>query len=182
MTVLQDTLSRIATSSHYLFATDDLRALIPGLSYDAFRAMLSRAARRGIVERLCRGIYLYPGVARVRGYELYHAAARLRAHEFSYISLESALSDLGIISQIPVARITLMSTGRSTTVGCGHYGIIEFVHTAQDPNVVAPDVVYDEACRLWRATPSRALRDIRATGRSLDLVDWRIADDALNAL
>ena len=31
---------------------------------------------------------------------------------FNYISLETALSDEGVISQIPINRITIMSTGR----------------------------------------------------------------------
>lgn len=32
--------------------------------------------------------------------------------EYNYISLESALSEYGIISQIPIDRLTIMTTGR----------------------------------------------------------------------
>ena len=44
---------------------------------------------------------------------LYHAAARLRADALCYLSLESVLSDAGVISQIPINWITLMTSGRS---------------------------------------------------------------------
>lgn len=40
----------------------------------------------------------------------------------NYISLESALSDAGVISQIPINRVTLMSSGRTATISCGQLG------------------------------------------------------------
>ena len=172
-------LERLASAEAYLFSTGDLKALLPDLSPDAFRALISRATRAGVLERLCRDIYIYSYPGRPRGFELYHAAARLRAGSLTYISLESALSDLGIISQVPVATITLMTTGRSNRISCGRYGVIELVHTAQPPNSFMHELTYDESCRLWRASPARALRDLRATGRSLDLVDWSLAHELL---
>lgn len=58
----------------------------------ALRNLLARAARSGVVERVCRGIYINPRATYPHGYELYHAAARLRADHFNYLSLESALT------------------------------------------------------------------------------------------
>ncbi|TVQ20230.1 MAG: hypothetical protein EA382_15390 [Spirochaetaceae bacterium] len=172
LAMLRTTLGRLADSEHYLFSATDLRALFARQSYDAFRRLLSRATEAGVLERVCRGVYIVPGVPYERGYELFHAAARLRAHTLTYISLETALSDAGAISQVPVGRITLMSTGRTAIVSCGRFGEIEFRHTERTPDQISPGLVYDAPCRLWRALPELAIRDLRAVGRSLDLVDW----------
>lgn len=172
LSTLRTSLQQLADGEHYLFSATDLRALLPEQSYDAFRRLLSRAAGAGILERVCRGIYIVPHVPYDRGYELFHAAARLRSDTLTYISLETALSDAGIISQVPVGRITLVSAGRTSTVSCGRFGVIEFRHTERTPDQISDGLIYDPACRLWRAVPQLAIRDLRAVGRSLDLVDW----------
>ena len=164
-------LSDLADSEHYLFTLDDLQSALPDQSRGAFKAMVSRAQRDGLLRRVCRGLYLYPNVAAPGGLLLYHAAARLRASHFNYISLESALSDAGIISQIPMNWITLMSSGRSNVVSCGDFGHIEFVHTKKQPAAIADQLTYDARCRMWRASVVLALKDMRAARRNMDLID-----------
>jgi hypothetical protein len=56
-------------------------------------------------------------------------------------------------------------------VDCGDYGHIEFVHTAQRPDDVSRELTYDPDRRLWRASVRQSLRDMKATHRSLELVD-----------
>jgi hypothetical protein len=109
------------------------------------------------------------------GHLLFHAAARLRAGEFNYISLETVLSDAGVISQVPMNWISVMTSGRSHVVDCGDYGHIEFVHTAQRPDIVSHELTYDPDRRLWRASVRQALRDMKATRRSMELVDEEAA-------
>lgn len=174
---LRAILERLADSDHYLFATRDFAPVFPDLSEMALNALLSRANRSGLLERVCKGIYLYPQADYAHGLELYHAAARLRADNLNYISLETALSEAGVISQIPLGWVTLMSTGRSHTVECGRFGAIEFVHTERRARNLDGMLSYDERCRLWRASIPLALRDMRSTRRSLDLVDWSIVDE-----
>lgn len=141
--------------------------------------VLSRAVKSGLLRRVCRGIYYYP----VRGYRvenmLFHAAARLRAGEFNYLSLETVLSEAGVISQIPMNSITLMSSGRSHVVECGDYGRIEFVHTEQRAEMIKDELIYEPDRRLWRASMKQALRDSRVTGRSKGLIDLEKAHDIL---
>ncbi len=103
---------------------------------------------------------------------MYHAAARLRANEFNYISLESVLSDSGVISQIPMNWVTLMSSGRSYIVDCGDFGHIEFIHTKKVPDSIGAQLHYDMRCRLWRASVELAIRDMVLTRRNIDLIDW----------
>ena len=166
---LERLLADLATPEHYLFSAADLQAACPPSSNPA--VLLSRATKAGILRRVCRGIYLYPRTNYPRGRILFHAAALLRASAFNYVSLETALSDAGILSQIPMDCITLMSSGRTNQVACGEYGRIEFIHTARRPDDLAGQLAYDGDCRLWRASPSLALRDMRATRRDLSLVD-----------
>ncbi len=92
----------------------------------------------------------------------------LRPWDFSYLSLESALSEAGWISQIP-SRLTLMTTGRSQIFNTP-YGTIEFVHTMQAENKLRNEIRFDPQRELAVATPTRALRDLKRVGRNLDLV------------
>jgi predicted transcriptional regulator of viral defense system len=164
-------------SHQSLFTPKDLRALLPTLSDGAFKAVLSRAVKSGVLMRLCRGIYALPTSLPKDGLLLYHIAALLRADKFNYISLETALSDSGVISQIPFNWITLMSSGRSAVIACGEFGSIEFIHTTQKPETIKDKLTYDSRCGLWRASVPLALQDMKHTKRSMDLIDWEMAND-----
>lgn len=169
-------LSQHVNSEHYLFMLHDLRALFPDLSTPAFKTLMSRAVHAGYLGKVCRGLYINKRVSQ-SGLVLFHAAALLRANEFNYISLETALSDAGVISQIPINRISIVSSGRSNIISCGPLGTIEFVHTNQKPNQLIKQLHYDANCRLWRASVPLALRDMKATHRNLDLIDWNAANE-----
>ena len=173
MKQLAQTLRVLANPGHCVFAPSDLAAAVPECGQVA--VLLSRATKAGLLKRVCRGIYLYPVADYPAGHLLFHAAARLRAGEFNYISLETTLSDSGVISQVPMNWISLMTSGRSHVVDCGDYGHIEFVHTAQHPNDVSDALTYDLERHLWRASVRQALRDMKATRRSMELVDEEVA-------
>lgn len=174
---LTKSLFQLGTKGHYLFSFNDLRALLLGSSDQAFKTLLSRAVKDGVLERVCRGLYLYPQAMPRDGLLLFRAAARLRAESFNYLSLETVLSDAGVISQIPINRIMLMSSARSNVIPCGRWGSIEFIHTLQKPTEIMHQLVYDNRCGLWRANISQALRDMRATHRDLDLIDWSVVNE-----
>jgi predicted transcriptional regulator of viral defense system len=177
MKQLSRTLETLASAENYLFALDDLRGALPETAPGALKVLLSRAQKTGLLKRVCKGIYLYPRVTYPAGLMLFHAAAKLRAAAFNYLSLETVLSDVGVISQIPLNWITLISSGRSHIVDCGDFGRIEFIHTKRKPVDVAGQLSYDPQCRLWRASVALALRDMKLTQRSTDLVDWSLADE-----
>lgn len=169
---LAETLRSLADKEHCVFAPADLAAAVPECGQLA--VLLSRATKAGMLKRICKGIYLYPVSDYPTGNLLFHAAARLRAGEFNYISLETVLSDAGVISQVPMNWISLMTSGRSHVVDCSDYGHIEFVHTAQKPDEVSAELSYDAERHLWRASPKQAMRDMKATRRSLELVDEEV--------
>ncbi len=172
---LSQALRDLADSEHCVFAPSDLAAAVPGCSHLA--VLLSRATKAGLLRRVCRGIYLYPVPDYTTGNLLFHAAARLRAGEFNYLSLETVLSEAGVISQMPMNWISLMTSGRSHIVDCGDYGHIEFVHTVQKPDALSGELTYDPDRRLWRASVRQALRDMKTTRRSMDLVNREVADE-----
>ena len=172
---ISQVLEALADREHCIFAPADLAAVLPGCRQ--MPVLLSRATKAGVLKRICRGIYLYPKTDYPAGHLLFHAAARLRAEAFNYISLETALSDAGVISQVPMNWITLLSSGRSHVVDCGDFGHIEFVHTAQRPEDLSGELSYDADCHLWRASVRQALRDIKTTRRSMDLVDKEVAHE-----
>ena len=169
---LSETLRSLADREHCVFAPSDLAAAVPGCGQ--LPVLLSRAAKTGLLRRVCRGIYHFPVKDYPAANLLFHAAARLRAGEFNYLSLETVLSEAGVISQLPMNWITLMTSGRSHVVDCGDYGHIEFVHTSQAPDEVAGELTYDPGRRLWRASVRQALRDMKATRRSLELVNEEV--------
>lgn len=172
MKQLSRVIASLATEKHYLFTLADLRTALPELSPGAFRVLMSRAEKSHLFKRVCRNLYLYPNVPYHKGLVLFHAAARLRADEFNYLSLESVLSEAGVISQVPINWITVMSSGRRNVISCGEWGTIEFVHTANKPDDVCAQLEYDGRCHLWRASVALALRDMKATRRNLELIDW----------
>lgn len=173
---LRETLHRLADREHCVFAASDLAGAVP--SCGQMPVLLSRATKAAILQRVCKGIFFYPVRDYPAGDLLFHAAARLRDAEFNYISLETALSDAGVIPQVPINWISLMSSGRSHIVDCGEFGHIEFVHTAQRPEEIYGELTYDAERHLWTASVKQALRDMRVTRRSMDLVD----EEALHEL
>ncbi|WP_282755773.1 type IV toxin-antitoxin system AbiEi family antitoxin [Desulfuromonas thiophila] len=177
LSILSQALTTLADSSHYLFRPSGLRPLLPELSAGAFKTLLSRAESAGLLRRVCRGIYLYPHTDYPAGLILYHTAALLRSEYFNYLSLESVLSELGIMSQLPLNWITLMSSGRSNQIDCREFGTIEFVHTCKLPENLVSHLVFDARYHLWRADSALALQDMKDTRRSLDLVDMESLDE-----
>jgi len=160
-----------STRTGCVYSTASFRSLFPDLSPGAYRTLLHRAEKRGVLERVCQGVYQYAGAPDNSGLILFHAAALLRARHFNYIGLETVLSEAGLISQIPMAWITLVSTGRSATVNCGRFGTIEFVHTERAMSQIIGELSYDSARHLYRASPELALADMRRFNRStIDMI------------
>jgi hypothetical protein len=162
-------------SMRRVFALQDLRALLPAHGPEACKSVVTRLAKRGELIRVCRGIYILPDCT-LKGSDLLgHVAARLRAAHFNYLSLETVLSEAGLISQIPLSRITLMSSGRSSVISCGGYGEIEFVHTSKKPAELAAELTYSPRLQLWQGSAALALQDMQDTRRDTGLVDWEAA-------
>ena len=87
---------------------------------------------------------------------------------YNYTSLESALSEYGAISQIPIDRITVMTTGRKAEIRTP-CGTIEFTHTSRNPSDILRGTK-DFGRPLRFATAATAYRDLKRVGRSPHMV------------
>jgi predicted transcriptional regulator of viral defense system len=158
----------------YVFTLRDLAHLFPEDAPKTLKEGVARLVRAGLLQRVCRGVYLYPYGGRRDAHTVERIARALRRGHYSYVSNESALSEYGAISQVPVDRLTLMTTGRRGVYNTP-YGVIEFTHTARSVrDVLAATREVGRPLRL--ATPQTAWRDLKRVGRNTHLVN----EDAIN--
>jgi len=152
----------------YVFTMRQLRKLFPQDSDRAFSAGLKRLSDSGILTRATKGVYVYELAANKGRHVLEHIAKAMRGGEYSYISMESALSEYGRISQVPIDRLTVMTTGRKGEYKTP-YGIIEFTHTSRPVREIVQRMVEkDRPLRI--AKEDAAVSDLRRTGRNLHLL------------
>jgi len=154
----------------WVFTRRDLARLFPGDSARALNKGVGRLVDKGLLERICRGVYINPLTRQRDSRLLEHVAVALRRGEYSYLSLESALSEYGAISQIPLDRLTVMTTGRKGEYRTP-YGVIELTHTARPAEVILAHTVLAAERPLRVATREAAWRDLKRVGRNLALVD-----------
>lgn len=150
-----------------VYLHDELRTLFGKRSLPAFNQALATLVGEGTLQRLNRGVYYYPHHHLHSNAVIAQAIAALRHGHYTYLSLESALSEYGIISQIPF-RLTFMTTGRSGVMDTP-LGIFEFTHTKRSAADILQQVLTD--AEYWRAPPEMALRDLRRVGRNTHLLD-----------
>ena len=171
----RDRLAAWDDRGRYVWTWSDLAALFPDESPKALGASLGRFVRDGSLQRACRGVYVLPRARSDAGHTVEHVAIALRRGHHSYVSLESALSEYGAISQVPLSVLTVMTTGRSGLVDTP-WGAIELTHTKRPRSALLAGMV--EIGRPLRFARARtALADLRHVGRNLHLVDHEELDD-----
>ena len=170
------TFSEWARAGRVVFTLGDLAKLFPQDQRKTLLAALRRLVRDGVLGRACRGVYVYLLTADGIPFLIEHIAVALRRGNYSYSSLESALSEYGAISQIPVDRLTAMTTGRKGVYRTP-WGTIELIHTKRSSTDIL-DNTRDVGRPLRMATPQAAWRDLKRVGRNTHLVDQgALADD-----
>ena len=123
----------------------------------------------GILERAAHGVYVYSYSEHLGEGTLDEIVRCLRPGRVSWESLESALSQYGVISQIPMGRVTYMTTGRSGVFST-RFGVIELTHSKLPVSRILPGLVMR---RGWLPIASKmfAYRNLKDVGRNLHLVD-----------
>lgn len=171
MTILTTTLEQCGNKNHYLFSLEDFLVLFPDFTVENLRMLLSRGVQKGILERVCKGIYLYPKAAYDPSLMLFAVAVKLRCDHFNYVSFETVLSHCGLISQIPFGWIVVMTRGRRGIINCGRFGSVEFIHTQSVSDKKLSQLYLDSVTGMWWASPQVAFQDMKKARRPLDLVD-----------
>lgn len=167
--------SELDQQGRYVFALSDLRKVFNDDNEATLRDGIKRLLKDRILTRACRGVFVY-NVARSKNSNVLEQIARtLRRGQYNYVSLESALSEYGAISQVPIDRLTVMTTGRAGEFKTP-FGTIEFTHTKRGINAILEHSI--EVGRPLRlATLSAAFRDLKQVGRNLHLVDSEVVNE-----
>ncbi|NYT73749.1 hypothetical protein HZU72_15130 [Halomonas sp. QX-2] len=155
-----------------VFTRNDLAKIFHEDNPKTLQEGINRLRKNGILEGVARGIYYYALSRTPDSYRLERIARAMRRGEYSYVSLESALSEYGAISQIPIDRLTIMTTGRKGTHRTP-YGTIEFTHTSR-PIIELLPRMRDIGRPLKMATPEAAWADLKRVGRNTYLVDVEV--------
>ena len=169
--LLEKTLEQNADSQHCLFSQQDFSSVFPDMTPENLTVLLSRAVKSNILERICKGIYLYTKTDYDSSLILFKVAAKLRADNMNYVSLETVLSQSGAISQQLLGWITVMTAGRSGIINCGRFGTVELIHTAKNFDKIMPELRLDRMSGMFWASEKLALQDMKDCKRPTDLVE-----------
>ena len=172
---IDDLTSRLAIFDRqcgsYVFTRCELAAMFPSESDEAMEKSIKRMRAMGVLYRVSKGVYINP-YAKSRNRFIAEAIAHaMRRGQISYVSLESILSEYGLISQVPISYLTVMTTGRSGIVKTTH-GTIEFTHTKRSREDIMARTMERPKCPLRIATQWAAVEDLRRVGRNLNMLDF----------
>ncbi|UXH78616.1 hypothetical protein N4261_01355 [Roseateles amylovorans] len=153
----------------HVLAHRDIEKLFPDEGEKAMEKSLQRMVIDGVLVRAARGLFVNPAAKSKNRWIAEEVAKALRPGCLSYVSLESILSEYGAISQIPVDRLTVMTTGRRG-VHNTPFGTIEFTHTQRARSDILEHTLAPPGRPLRIATRNTAIRDLRRVGRNTNLV------------
>jgi predicted transcriptional regulator of viral defense system len=159
----------------YVLAKRDVEKLFPDESEKSLAQSLKRMVGDGLLQRVARGLYVNPAASSKNRWIGEEIAKALRPGQLSYLSLESILSEYGVISQIPVSRMTVMTTGASGLIETP-YGVIEFTHTKRSVAEIIKRTLMPKGRPLRIATQEAAVRDLLRVGRNVNMMDLSALD------
>lgn len=162
-------LNELDRKNRYVFNLYDLHKMFPEDNRKTLHEGLKRLVNAGLLSRACRGVYVNDNAQHFDAYVIEHIAKALRMGEYNYVSLESILSEYGLISQIPIDRLTVMTTGRAGIYKTP-YGVIEFTHTKRSVNDIIASIQTVPGRPLRIAKKSTAIRDLKRVGRNIHLL------------
>ncbi|MBD2786396.1 hypothetical protein ID858_16290 [Xenorhabdus sp. DI] len=161
------TLDEFSKMGKNIFLLQDLAVIFADEAPRTLKKSIDRLIRAELLVRITKGVYANAR-ASLGAYPLESIAINIRRGEYSYISLESALSQYGIISQIPTDRLTIMSTGRSGEFETP-WGVIEITHTNKKPSEILKGTLENRG-PMRIARKETALRDLKRVGRNTHLI------------
>jgi hypothetical protein len=162
-------LNNLDKEKKFIYRKSDLRILFNKESERSFNDTLQRLIDKNILNRAANGVFVFNNSKNIKSDILEKIAANIRRGFYNYVSLESALSEYGVISQIPAGTLTIMTTGRKGKFST-EWGNIEFIHTNKKPQDIIKMSDYCGNHYLRFANPETALKDLKSVNRNLHLV------------
>lgn len=167
---LTDKLAAMDGQGVYVFTRADIAAFFPDESPRALDKCLRQMVADKLLIRATRGIYVNPHAGSKKGWVIEDIAKALRPGCLSYVSLESMLSEFGVISQIPISLITVMTTG-ARGIFKTPWGNIEFTHTERSAASIMERTLEDPRRPLRIARKEAAVADLMRVGRNINMID-----------
>ena len=143
----------------WLFRIGDFLTLFPDESKANIIQSLHRHAHDGLLLRVCRGVYANHR-ARSRKRDLFVLARYLRPSNIVYLSREVRLQQLGLITQVYVGYLSLMTDGRDQTFETP-YGTLKYTHTDRSWMSIKDHLTYNPESGLLEADEELAVSDLR---------------------
>ena len=153
----------------WLFTVHDLRLLFDSGTRGNFHNQLTQMVSNGYLAHVCRGVYANRRAMSKPPWPAISVATFLRPKELIYVSRESRLCDLGLISQMMPSYHTLTTTGLSQLFHTP-FGRIEFTHTRCKVADLLPDLEYNRHLEIFEASSSLAWKELQRSRRNVDLV------------
>ena len=147
------------TFGKWLFRTGDFLTLFPKESRENIVQSLHRHCQYGLLKSVCRGVYANHR-ARSRNRDVFALSRFLRPSNFVYLSREVRLQQLGLITQVYVDYLSLMTDGREQTFNTP-YGMIKYAHTDRNWRSIRKHLIYNPDTGLWEADEELAILDLR---------------------
>lgn len=153
-----------------LFSYNQAKVLFADENEKSMYIALGRHAKNGVIERVCKGVWLN-SMSRYTTSDtrLEELALLLRPDHYSYVSMETVLSQASIISQQMFGYLTVMTTGSSKIIKAT-FGTLEFTHTKRDLIGVSRHNI-PEGHKLPWASVDTAYRDLKRSGRNVSMID-----------
>lgn len=158
----------------WLFTPAMFRVLFPQETSGTLEMSLRRHVKAGVLRLVKKGLYANERARSRPSRRLEGIVRYLRPDAFNYLSQESRLSELGLISQMPLQHLTVMTTGTSQTFQTA-YGTVEFTHTKQPLAYLMRHTLPDPDGLLRVADEELALRDLRHARRNLHMLEDELA-------
>src|ERR1700736_4372500 len=155
--ILDQKLAHMDRRGVWAFTPATLSVVLGNPDKGYLRLAMKRLADQGVLIRAARGVYVNPH-ARSMPSDVRAGLIRfLRPREVSYVSLESRLSEAGVISQVATV-LTCMTTGSSGRFDTP-WGAIELTHTDRPAAFGSDAHTRDDG--VVEATIERSARDLR---------------------
>lgn len=168
-------LSGLDNQGAMVFSRNDLGVVFQEHG-ETLSSTVKRLTRYGVLKKVANGLYVNAQSKNTDNL-LYRIAQYLRPDDINYLSNESVLCNLSIISQQMLDRITVMTTGRSGVFNTP-FGVVEFTHTKRDPVDILKETDRPENFPLRIANKHIAVRDLKRIGRNVNMIDWEEFNEA----
>ena len=163
-----------------LFSYNQAKVLFADESEKTMYTALCRHAKNGVIERVCKGVWLNPLSSLANNdTRLEELALLLRPDHYNYVSMETVLSQASIISQQMFGYLTVMTTGSSKIIKAT-FGTLEFTHTKRDLIELSRHSVPGGHKLPW-ANIDTAYRDLKRSGRNVNMIDMEMLKRSLDA-